>query len=47
MTSALPAARNLFTYARGYRVGEKPAREAILVSTVPSVPVPVVAALPG
>ncbi|MFF8098635.1 AEC family transporter [Streptomyces sp. NPDC016640] len=44
VTSALPAAQNLFTYASSYRVGEKLAREAILVSTVLSVPVLVVVA---
>jgi predicted permease len=40
----IPAAQNLFTYASSYRVGEKLAREAILVSTVLSVPVLVVVA---
>ncbi|MEU3931863.1 AEC family transporter [Streptomyces sp. NPDC029044] len=44
VTSALPAAQNLFTYASNYRVGEVLAREAILLSTVLSVPVLVVAA---
>ncbi|GAA2550679.1 MULTISPECIES: AEC family transporter [Streptomyces] len=44
VTSALPAAQNLFTYASRYRVGETLAREAILVSTVLSVPVLVVVA---
>ncbi|MEY9486660.1 malonate transporter [Streptomyces calvus] len=44
VTSALPAAQNLFTYASSYRVGETLAREAILVSTVVSVPVLVVVA---
>ena len=39
VTSALPAAQNLFTYASSYRVGEVLAREAILLSTVVSVPV--------
>ncbi|MFD5909234.1 AEC family transporter [Streptomyces massasporeus] len=39
VTSALPAAQNLFTYASGYRVGEVLAREAILLSTVLAVPV--------
>ncbi|CAL9457374.1 AEC family transporter [Streptomyces sp. Tu 3180] len=48
VTSALPAAQNLFTYASRYRVGETLARESILVSTVLSVPVLVlVAALLG
>ncbi|AWW37953.1 MULTISPECIES: AEC family transporter [Streptomyces] len=48
VTSALPAAQNLFTYASSYRVGEVLAREAILLSTVLSVPVLVaVAALLG
>ena len=44
VTSALPAAQNLFTYASSYRVGEVLAREAILLSTVLAVPVLVVAA---
>lgn len=44
VTSALPAAQNLFTYASRYRVGEVLAREAILLSTVLSVPVLVVVA---
>ncbi|MFE1438059.1 AEC family transporter [Streptomyces sp. NPDC058739] len=44
VTSALPAAQNLFTYASTYRVGEVLAREAILLSTVVSVPVLVVVA---
>ncbi|MBL3667918.1 AEC family transporter [Streptomyces sp. M2CJ-2] len=44
VTSALPAAQNIFTYASSYRVGETLAREAILVSTLLSVPVLVVAA---
>jgi predicted permease len=39
VTSALPAAQNLFTYASTYRVGEVLAREAVLLSTVVSVPV--------
>jgi predicted permease len=39
VTSALPAAQNLFTYASSYRVGEVLAREAILLSTVLAVPV--------
>jgi predicted permease len=48
VTSALPAAQNLFTYASSYRVGEVLAREAILLSTVLAVPVLVaVAALLG
>ncbi|MFD3498440.1 AEC family transporter [Streptomyces sp. NPDC058676] len=48
VTSALPAAQNLFTYASSYRVGERLARDSILVSTVLSVPVLVaVAALLG
>ncbi|MFJ4472250.1 AEC family transporter [Streptomyces sp. NPDC089424] len=48
VTSALPAAQNLFTYASSYRVGEVLAREAILLSTILSVPVLVaVAALLG
>ncbi|MFJ6568070.1 AEC family transporter [Streptomyces sp. NPDC091292] len=44
VTSALPAAQNLFTYASRYGVAERFAREAILVSTVLSVPVLVVVA---
>ncbi|MFI8190591.1 AEC family transporter [Streptomyces sp. NPDC085946] len=44
VTSSLPAAQNLFTYASRYRVGEVLAREAILLSTVVSVPVLVVVA---
>ncbi|MFD7434995.1 AEC family transporter [Streptomyces sp. NPDC059861] len=44
VTSALPAAQNLFTYASSYRVGEVLAREAILLSTVLSVPALVVVA---
>ncbi|MFI6852039.1 AEC family transporter [Streptomyces sp. NPDC050416] len=44
VTSALPAAQNLFTYASSYRVGEALARESILLSTVVSVPVLVVVA---
>ncbi|MFB7652337.1 MULTISPECIES: AEC family transporter [unclassified Streptomyces] len=48
VTSALPAAQNLYTYASTYEVGERLARDAILVSTVVSVPVLVaVAALLG
>ncbi|MDF3298246.1 AEC family transporter [Streptomyces tropicalis] len=48
VTSSLPAAQNLFTYASRYRVGEALARDAILLSTVLSVPVLVtVAALLG
>ncbi|MHC8418239.1 AEC family transporter [Streptomyces sp. NB004] len=39
VTSALPAAQNLYTYAWTYEVGERLARDAILVSTVVSVPV--------
>ncbi|MFE6405735.1 AEC family transporter [Streptomyces sp. NPDC057837] len=44
VTSALPAAQNLFTYASTYRVGEVLAREAILLSTVLAVLVLVVVA---
>ncbi|MEW2291768.1 AEC family transporter [Streptomyces sp. NPDC006743] len=48
VTSALPAAQNLFTYAGRYQVGETLARESILLSTVLAVPVLVaVAALLG
>ncbi|POX54205.1 hypothetical protein C3489_13825 [Streptomyces sp. Ru71] len=39
VTSALPAAQNLFTYASRYRVAESLSRESILLSTVASVPV--------
>ncbi|MFE9022986.1 AEC family transporter [Streptomyces sp. NPDC007808] len=39
VTSALPAAQNLFTYASSYGVGERLARDSILLSTVLSVPV--------
>jgi predicted permease len=44
VTSALPAAQNLYTYASQYGVGERLARDSILVSTVLSVPVLVVVA---
>ncbi|MEE1667290.1 AEC family transporter [Streptomyces sp. NPDC002387] len=44
VTSALPAAQNLYTYAATYRVGEVLARDSILLSTVLSVPVLVVVA---
>ncbi|MBQ0846891.1 AEC family transporter [Streptomyces sp. NPDC057621] len=44
VTSALPAAQNLFTYASRYRVGEVLARESILLSTMLAVPVLVVIA---
>nr|WP_202501193.1 AEC family transporter [Streptomyces sp. SID5785] len=44
VTSALPAAQNLFTYASRYEVGERLARESILLSTMASVPVLVVVA---
>ncbi|MCX5278715.1 AEC family transporter [Streptomyces sp. NBC_00198] len=48
VTSALPAAQNLFTYASRYRIGETLARESVLLSTVAAVPVLVlVAALLG
>ncbi|MFG2603662.1 AEC family transporter [Streptomyces sp. NPDC048514] len=39
VTSALPAAQNLFTYASSYRVAESLARESVLLSTIVSVPV--------
>lgn len=39
VTAALPAAQNLFTFATRYRVGERLARESILLSTLASVPV--------
>ena len=44
VTSALPAAQNLFTYASRYQVGETLARESILLSTILSVPVLIVIA---
>jgi predicted permease len=44
VTSALPAAQNLYTYASRYRVAEGVARDSILLSTVLSVPVLVVVA---
>jgi len=44
VTSALPAAQNLYTYASRYRVAEGLARDSILLSTVLSVPVLVVVA---
>ncbi|MFD7707482.1 AEC family transporter [Streptomyces sp. NPDC059786] len=48
VTSALPAAQNLYTYASQYRVGEVLARESILLSTILSVPaLVVIAALLG
>jgi malonate transporter and related proteins len=48
VTSALPAAQNLYTYASRYRVAEGLARDSILLSTALSVPVLVaVAALLG
>jgi predicted permease len=48
VTSALPAAQNLYTYASRYGVAESLAQESILLSTVLSVPVLVaVAALLG
>ncbi|MFR9725646.1 AEC family transporter [Streptomyces sp. MS19] len=46
--AALPAAQNLFTYASRYGTGVRLAREAVLLSTVLSVPVlTVIAALLG
>ncbi|MFG2945040.1 AEC family transporter [Streptomyces adustus] len=44
VTSALPAAQNLYTYASSYGVGERLARDSILLSTMASVPVLVVIA---
>lgn len=44
VTSALPAAQNLYTYASRYRVAEGLARDSILLSTILSVPVLVVIA---
>jgi malonate transporter len=38
VTSALPAAQNLFTYASRYDTGVRLAREAVLLSTVLAVP---------
>ncbi|MCZ9336157.1 AEC family transporter, partial [Streptomyces sp. TRM76130] len=42
--AALPTAQNMYTYASAYRVGERLARDAVLVSTVLAVPVLVVIA---
>ncbi|MFK0114688.1 AEC family transporter [Streptomyces sp. NPDC090994] len=39
VTSALPTAQNMYTYASAYRVGERLARDVVLVSTVVAVPV--------
>ncbi|WP_377272694.1 AEC family transporter [Peterkaempfera sp. SMS 1(5)a] len=39
VTSALPAAQNLFTYASRYQTGVRLARESILLSTILAVPV--------
>lgn len=48
VTSALPAAQNLYTYASHYRVSEQLARESILLSTLASIPALItVAALLG
>lgn len=48
VTSALPAAQNLYTYASQYGVAERLARESILLSTILAVPVLVtIAALLG
>lgn len=48
VTSALPAAQNLYTYASQYRVAEQLARESILLSTLGSIPALItVAALLG
>ncbi|MFG2310697.1 AEC family transporter [Streptomyces sp. NPDC048566] len=48
VTSALPAAQNLFTFASRYGVAETLARESVLLSTIAAVPVLVlVAALLG
>ncbi|MEV6960062.1 AEC family transporter [Streptomyces sp. NPDC051207] len=44
VTSALPAAQNIYTYAVRHRVAETLARDAILLSTAASVPVLVVVA---
>ena len=44
VTSALPAAQNLYTYAGRYQVAEGLARDSILLSTVLAVPVLVVVA---
>lgn len=44
VTSALPAAQNLYTYASRYGVAERLARESILLSTIAAVPVLVVIA---
>ncbi|MEU6732003.1 AEC family transporter [Streptomyces physcomitrii] len=48
VVAALPAAQNMFTYASRYQVGERLARESILLSTLASAPVMVgVAAVLG
>ncbi|HEV7625972.1 MAG TPA: AEC family transporter [Streptomyces sp.] len=48
VTSALPSAQNLFTYATRYDVGTRVARESILLSTLAAAPVLVlIAALLG
>ncbi|WP_181765457.1 AEC family transporter [Streptomyces albidus (ex Kaewkla and Franco 2022)] len=39
VTSALPSAQNLFTYAARYEVGTRVARESILLSTLAAAPV--------
>ncbi|MGH3314023.1 MAG: AEC family transporter, partial [Streptomyces sp.] len=39
VTSALPSAQNLFTYAARYEVGTRLARESILLSTLAAAPV--------
>lgn len=44
VTSALPSAQNLFTYAARYDVGTRLARESILLSTLAAAPVLVVVA---
>lgn len=44
VTSALPSAQNLFTYASRYDVGTRLARESILLSTLAAAPVLVVVA---
>ncbi|NGN62772.1 AEC family transporter [Streptomyces sp. A7024] len=44
VTSALPAAQNIYTYAAHYRVAERFARDAVLLSTLVSAPVLVVVA---
>ena len=45
ITAALPTAQNIFLHATRYRVGEDVAREAILVTTMCSLPVALLVAV--